>query len=164
LHDYIRRLPSGYDTVVGERGVSLSGGQRQRMSIARSVMLHPAVLIFDDSTAAIDAATENRIRAAMKDVIKDTTVIIISHRLSSLMNCDEILFIDKGRIVERGSHEELIKIGGRYRDLYELQIKPSQELGEKYSIKTMAAPAHGESHEDRQRAETDGRNTGADGA
>lgn len=144
LDNYIKRLPGGYDTVVGERGVSLSGGQRQRMSIARSVMLHPAILIFDDSTAAIDAATENRIRAALKDVMKDTTVIIISHRLSSLMNCNEILFIDKGRIIERGSHGELLKQGGRYHDLYELQIKPSQELGEKYSIKAMVgAPDDG---------------------
>jgi ATP-binding cassette subfamily B protein len=141
LADYIRRLPKGYETVVGERGVSLSGGQRQRMSIARAVMLHPSVLIFDDSTAAIDAATENRIRAALKGIMKDTTVLIISHRLSSLMHCDEILFIEKGHIVERGSHEQLISLNGKYRDLYELQIKPSQELGEKYSIKSTAAPA-----------------------
>lgn len=131
LSDYIKRLPSGFDTIVGERGVSLSGGQRQRMSIARSVMLHPSVLIFDDSTAAIDAATENRIRAALKDINKSTTVIIISHRLSSLMHCDEIIFIENGHIVERGSHDELLALGGRYRDLYELQIKPSRELGAK---------------------------------
>lgn len=128
LHDYIKRLPAGYDTVVGERGVSLSGGQRQRMSIARSVMLHPAILIFDDSTAAIDAATENRIRSALKDTMKTTTVIIISHRLTSLMHTDEIIFIEKGHIVERGSHAELVALGGRYRDLYELQIKPSREM------------------------------------
>lgn len=141
LSDYIKRLPKGYETLVGERGVSLSGGQRQRMSIARAVMLHPAVLIFDDSTAAIDAATENRIRAALKGIMKDTTVLIISHRLSSLMHCDEILFIEKGHIVERGSHEQLISHDGRYRALYELQIKPAQELGERYSIKSSVAPA-----------------------
>ncbi len=129
LHDYIKRLPAGYDTIVGERGVSLSGGQRQRMSIARSVMLHPAVMVFDDSTAAIDAATENRIRAALKEVMTTTSVIIISHRLSTLMHCDEILFIEKGHIVERGSHEELLAIGGKYRALFELQIQPSRELG-----------------------------------
>jgi ATP-binding cassette subfamily B protein len=103
------------------------------MSIARSVMLHPAILVFDDSTAAIDAATENRIRAALKDLMKTTTVIIISHRLSSLMHCDEIIFIEKGHIVERGSHEQLLAQGGRYHDLYELQIKPSRELSEQFA-------------------------------
>lgn len=124
LHDYVRRLPSGYQTLVGERGVSLSGGQRQRLSIARSVMLKPSIMVFDDSTAAIDAATEQRIRAALREVTKDRATIIISHRLSSLMHANEILFIEKGHIVERGTHEELIAAGGKYKDLYELQIRP----------------------------------------
>jgi len=127
LGDYIERLPAGYDTMVGERGVSLSGGQRQRLSIARSIMLKPKLIVFDDSTAAIDAATEQRIRAALKDLTKDRATIIISHRLSSLMHADEILFIDGGKIVERGTHEELLTLGGHYNDLYELQIRPSEE-------------------------------------
>ncbi|MDP6785486.1 MAG: ABC transporter ATP-binding protein [Rhodospirillales bacterium] len=126
LHDYVSRLPMGYETLVGERGVSLSGGQRQRLSIARSVMLKPAFLVFDDSTAAIDAATEQRIRAALKDTTGDRATIIISHRLSSLMHAHEILFIEDGRVVERGSHEELIAAGGRYRELYELQLRPAE--------------------------------------
>ncbi len=129
LHSYVSNLPLGYDTLVGERGVTLSGGQRQRLSIARSIMLRPSVLVFDDSTAAIDAATEQRIRAALAEVTKDRTVIIISHRLSSLMHADEILFTEDGRVIERGSHEELIAQGGKYRDLYELQINPAASSG-----------------------------------
>ena len=127
LGDYIDRLPGGYDTMVGERGVSLSGGQRQRLSIARSIMLKPQLIVFDDSTAAIDAATEQRIRAALTELTKDRATIIISHRLSSLMHADEILFIEEGKIVERGSHEELLSQGGHYNDLYELQIRPNEQ-------------------------------------
>jgi len=121
LHAYIENLPEGYDTIVGERGVSLSGGQRQRLSIARSVMLSPQFMVFDDSTAAIDAATEQRIRVALKEVTKERATIIISHRLSSLMHADEILFLDEGSIVERGNHDSLIELGGRYKALYDLQ-------------------------------------------
>lgn len=122
LHDYVTRLPLGYKTLVGERGVSLSGGQRQRVSIARSVLLAPRILVFDDSTAAIDADTEERIRAALSELARERAMVVVSHRLSSLMHADEILFLDKGRIVERGSHERLIALGGRYRALYELQM------------------------------------------
>jgi ATP-binding cassette subfamily B protein len=127
LGDYIDRLPGGYNTLVGERGVSLSGGQR--LSIARSIMLKPQLIVFDDSTAAIDAATEQRIRAALTELTKDRATIIISHRLSSLMHADEILFIEEGKIVERGSHEELLTQGGHYNDLYELQIRPNEQSG-----------------------------------
>ncbi len=127
MRDYVERLPSGYSTLVGERGVSLSGGQRQRLSIARSIMLHPQIIVFDDSTAAIDAATEQRIRAALQEVTADRATIIISHRLSSLMHADEILFLEGGRIVERGPHSELLAQGGKYRDLYELQIRPDDD-------------------------------------
>lgn len=124
LHNYIIGLPAGYTTIVGERGASLSGGQRQRLTIARSLMLRPSVLVLDDSTAAIDAGTEQRIRAAMKRFAKDRVTLIISHRLSSLMHADEILFVEGGRIVERGTHEELLALGGRYRALYDLQLRP----------------------------------------
>ncbi|CAI7992545.1 Uncharacterized ABC transporter ATP-binding protein YknU [Geodia barretti] len=127
MGEYVERLPSGYGTLVGERGVSLSGGQRQRLSIARSIMLHPQIIVFDDSTAAIDAATEQRIRAALQEVTADRATIIISHRLSSLMHANEILFLEGGKIVERGSHAELLEQGGKYRDLYELQIRPEDD-------------------------------------
>ena len=128
MSEYVERLPGGYGTLIGERGVSLSGGQRQRLSIARSIMLHPQVIVFDDSTAAIDAATEQRIRAALQEVTSDRATIIISHRLSSLMHADEILFLEGGKIVERGSHAELLELGGKYRDLYELQIRPEDDV------------------------------------
>ena len=128
LHDYVLGLPGKYGTIIGERGVSLSGGQRQRLSIARTLMMEPAVLIFDDSTAAIDAGTENRIRTALKEFAKDRVTLIVAHRLASLMHADRILFLEHGRIIEQGSHEELLKLGGRYSDLYDLQMRPSAEL------------------------------------
>ncbi|HVZ33255.1 MAG TPA: ABC transporter ATP-binding protein, partial [Polyangiaceae bacterium] len=117
LHNYVAGLPGGYGTIVGERGVSLSGGQRQRLTIARSLVLKPAVLVFDDSTAAIDAATEQRIRLAMRKFAEGRVTIVIAHRLSSLMHADQILFIEDGRIVERGSHLELLARGGKYKSL-----------------------------------------------
>ncbi|WP_299749057.1 ABC transporter ATP-binding protein [uncultured Boseongicola sp.] len=135
LHDYILGLPGKYGTIVGERGVSLSGGQRQRLSIARTLMMKPAVLIFDDSTAAIDAGTENRIRRALKEYAKDRVTLIVAHRLASLMHADRILFLERGRIVEQGSHEELLKLGGRYSDLHALQMRPNAEmLAEKVDV------------------------------
>jgi ATP-binding cassette subfamily B multidrug efflux pump len=127
LHDYVAGLPEAYGTMVGERGVSLSGGQRQRLSIARSVILTPRVMVFDDSTAAIDAGTELRIREALKEVTKSRATVIISHRLSSLMHADEILFLDAGRIVERGSHTELLAKNGRYRALFDLQMGAAKD-------------------------------------
>ncbi len=128
LHDSVLGLPGKYGTIVGERGVSLSGGQRQRLSIARTLMMKPAVLIFDDSTAAIDAGTESRIRTALKAYAKDRVTLIVAHRLASLMHADRILFIEHGRIVEQGSHDELLRLGGRYNDLHELQMHPSAEM------------------------------------
>ena len=121
LHDYIAGLPKRYETLVGERGVSLSGGQRQRLSIARSILLSPPILVFDDSTAAVDAATEQSIRTALRTQTATRATIIIAHRLGSLMDADEILFLEDGRIVERGSHAELLELGGRYASLYALQ-------------------------------------------
>ena len=127
LHNYVLGLPAGYGTVVGERGVSLSGGQRQRLSIARTLMLKPAVMIFDDSTAAIDSVTEQRIRAEIRQYAKDRVTIIVAHRLSSLMHADRILFVENGEIVERGSHEELLALEGRYTALHDLQQLPDGE-------------------------------------
>lgn len=123
LHAYIERLPDGYGTLVGERGVSLSGGQKQRLAIARSILPEGRVLVFDDSTAAVDAATERRIRQALRELTRDRAVIVIAHRLTSLMHADEILFLENGRIVERGDHGSLLAAGGRYADLYRLQTE-----------------------------------------
>jgi len=113
---------------VGERGVALSGGQRQRMSIARGVVPGPGVMIFDDSTAAIDAVTEKKVRDALAEATATKATIIIAHRLSSLMHADEIIVLEAGRIVERGTHAELIALGGEYADLYALQTRAEQGL------------------------------------
>jgi ATP-binding cassette, subfamily B, multidrug efflux pump len=127
LHNYIAQLPEEYGTLVGERGVSLSGGQRQRLAIARSVLPHSSIIVFDDSTAAIDAGTERSIRQALAALTRDRATIIIAHRLSSLMHADRILFLERGRVVESGSHNELIALGGRYAALHALQTQADQD-------------------------------------
>lgn len=121
IDGFIDRLPDGYETLVGERGVSLSGGQKQRVAIARTAMLRPAVLVLDDSMAAIDAGTEQRIREALRERTDDCATIISSHRLGALRHADEILFIEDGRVVERGAHEALVAMGGKYAALFALQ-------------------------------------------
>ncbi len=128
IHDYVANLPGAYNTRVGERGVALSGGQRQRMSIARGVVPGPGVMIFDDSTAAIDAVTEKKVRDALAAATKQKATIIIAHRLSSLMHADEILVLDEGRVTERGTHAELVALGGEYADLFKLQTRTEQGL------------------------------------
>ncbi|MGE0747078.1 MAG: ABC transporter ATP-binding protein [Rhodospirillales bacterium] len=129
IDGFVGALPEGYRTLVGERGVSLSGGQRQRVAIARAAMLRPAVLVFDDSMAAIDAGTERRIRQALRAHAADCATVVISHRLGALAHADEILFLEDGQVVERGSHEALIAAGGRYAALFALQSRdPSPVL------------------------------------
>ena len=130
LHKYVEQLPEGYETLVGERGVSLSGGQRQRLAIARSVLPTSSVIVFDDSTAAVDAATERQIHEALADVTRDRAIIVIAHRLSSVMYADEIIFLDEGRIVERGAHDVLVALGQRYAALYALQTRMNDGEGD----------------------------------
>ncbi len=123
LHDFVATLPETYQTLVGEQGVSLSGGQRQRVSIARGTLTNAPICIFDDATAAIDAGTEQRIRSALTQRSGKRTTVIISHRLVSVMHANEILFLDEGRIVERGSHDQLLSLNGHYAALHSLQMQ-----------------------------------------
>lgn len=122
VYDNIIEFPNRFDTPLGERGVSLSGGQRQRVSIARAIIKQPSVLIFDDSLSAVDAITEDLILEGLSSVMVERTTIIIGHRISSVQSADQIIVLDEGRIVERGSHIELVKLGGMYADLYHKQM------------------------------------------
>jgi ATP-binding cassette subfamily B protein len=118
-HDFVVQLPEGYDTVIGERGITLSGGQRQRIAIARALLLDPRILILDDATASVDATTEAKIRLGLRQAMRNRTTIIIAHRLSTLALADELVVLDRGRIVARGTHEDLIQRSPVYREIYE---------------------------------------------
>jgi ABC-type multidrug transport system fused ATPase/permease subunit len=118
-HEFIERLPNGYDTVIGERGITLSGGQRQRIAIARALAVDPRILILDDATASVDATTEARIRTGLRAATRDRTTVIIAHRLSTLALADEIVVLDDGQIAARGTHEELVQSSSVYREIYE---------------------------------------------
>ena len=120
-HEFILELPEGYDTIVGERGDSLSGGQRQRVAIARALITDPRILIFDEATSALDYESERIIQENMKDIAKGRTVVIVAHRLSTVRRTDRIITIDRGRLIEDGTHDELIRTGGSYANLYRLQ-------------------------------------------
>ncbi|SFA45470.1 ATP-binding cassette, subfamily B/ATP-binding cassette, subfamily B, MsbA [Parageobacillus thermantarcticus] len=122
-HDFIMELPDGYDTVLGERGLGLSGGQKQRIAIARAICKNPSILILDDATSAVDMETELRIQSALRDVMKGKTTFIIAHRISSLKHADEILVVEQGRIVERGTHDELLRQNGLYKRIYDIQYQ-----------------------------------------
>ena len=125
-HDFILQQAQGYDTQIVERGVNLSGGQRQRIAIARALVTNPAVLIFDEATSALDAESEEIIRHNLKAISRGRTVLIIAHRLSAVRDCDRIVTLERGRIVETGSHDELLRQGGRYADLYRRQSGPKE--------------------------------------
>ena len=127
LHDFVQALPDGYDTWVGERGDTLSGGEKQRLSIARTLLVNPSVLILDDSTASVDSETEKLIRQALDELIKGRTTFIITHRLALIKNADLILMFQDGELVEKGKHNELMAKNGLYREAYETQLMIDQE-------------------------------------
>ena len=127
-HEFIIDLPEGYDTMLGERGMGLSGGQKQRIAIARSICLDPSILILDDATSAVDMETEFKIQEALREVMKGRTTFIIAHRISSLKHADEILVLENGEIVERGTHDKLLQNGGPYERIYNIQFKDQQAI------------------------------------
>ena len=130
IHDFIQRLPQGYETWVGERGANFSGGQKQRIAIARALLMDPRVLIFDDSTSSVDAATEYEIQQAMAALMRGRTTFVIAHRLRSVREADQILVLDKGRIVQRGTHAELLEEGGLYREIHDLELRDQEEAAD----------------------------------
>ncbi|MCY8856870.1 ABC transporter ATP-binding protein [Bacillus atrophaeus] len=133
-HDFIKELPDGYDTMLGERGMGLSGGQKQRIAIARAICLNPSILILDDATSAVDMETEHQIQLALKEVMKGRTTFIIAHRISSLKHADEILVLNKGEICERGTHEELLVQNGYYKRIYDLQYQDLKIVNEPHQV------------------------------
>ncbi|MCI5616238.1 MAG: ATP-binding cassette domain-containing protein, partial [Clostridia bacterium] len=123
VDEAISTFPQGYDTLVGERGVTLSGGQKQRVAIARMLLQEAPILVFDDSLSAVDAETDAKIRAALKDTLASATVILISHRITTLMQADRILVLDGGRAAQLGTHAQLIAQPGIYREIYDIQMR-----------------------------------------
>jgi ATP-binding cassette subfamily B protein len=121
-HEFIEHLSNGYDTMLGERGASLSGGQRQRLAIARAILTNPRVLILDDATASVDPETEDLIRRAMKFVMHGRTTFVIAHRISTVKQADVVLVLERGRITQIGTHDELMDAEGHYREIAEVQL------------------------------------------
>jgi ATP-binding cassette subfamily B protein len=133
IHDFIMSLPDGYDTWVGERGVTMSGGQKQRISIARTLLLDPRILILDDSTSSVDTQTEYLIQQALAEVMKGRTTLVIAQRLRTVKNADEILVMKDGTIAERGRHDALIELDGLYREIYDLELRDQEEALRRFS-------------------------------
>jgi len=128
IHDFIMGLPEGYNTIVGERGYRLSGGEKQRVALARVILKNPRILVLDEATSDLDSQSEALIQDALKKVMAGRTSIVIAHRLSTILAADQILVLDRGQIVERGTHQELVNKGGLYAQLYETQFSSQREL------------------------------------
>jgi ATP-binding cassette subfamily B protein len=135
IHDFIMGLPDGYETWVGERGITLSGGQKQRIAIARTLLMDPRILILDDSTSSVDTQTEYQIQQSLQRVMEGRTTFVIAQRLRTVKMADQILVLQEGRIVERGRHEDLLRRDGIYRQIYDLELRDQEEA--------LAQPARG---------------------
>ena len=121
IHDFIESLPDGYDTAVGERGLKLSGGEKQRVAIARTLLKRPCIFLFDEATSSLDSKTEREIQQSLREVSRNRTTLVIAHRLSTVVEADEILVLEAGRIVERGRHAALLVADGRYAEMWRRQ-------------------------------------------
>jgi ATP-binding cassette subfamily B protein len=128
IHDVILAFPDGYNTLLGEKGVTLSGGQKQRVAIARALLKNPRILILDDATSSVDTETEAMIRAALENLMQDRTSFVIAHRIQSLVDADLILVLDKGRIIQQGTHDQLVQVEGMYQQIYRIQTRIESEL------------------------------------
>ena len=131
IHEFIENLPDGWDTVVGERGLKLSGGEKQRVAIARAILKKPKILVFDEATSSLDSKTEKAIQSTLQEIARDHTTLVIAHRLSTVVDADRILVMDQGKVVEQGTHEQLIKSKGHYAHMWELQQQEDHEVDEK---------------------------------
>ena len=141
-HDFIAHLTDGYETEVGERGVTLSGGQRQRLAIARALLMDPRILILDDATSSVDPATEHEIQQALAHLMRGRTTFVIAQRLLTLKNADQILVLEQGRIVQRGTHTELLAQPGLYRTIYDLQLRDQEEAaGAEGALRPLRVPS-----------------------
>jgi ATP-binding cassette subfamily B protein len=144
-HEFILKFPNGYQTIVGERGITLSGGQRQRVAVARALLINPRILILDDSTSSVDTETEHLIQQALRELMANRTTFIIAQRIASIRNADQILVFEQGRIVEQGVHEELVARNGYYTEIYNLQLtQQKQALSEIKKAKNSFGEASGE--------------------
>jgi ATP-binding cassette subfamily B protein len=141
IHEFIEQMPDGYDTWVGERGTTLSGGQRQRVAIARTLLLNPRVLIFDDSTAAVDMRTEFLIQEALRNLMRGRTTFVIAQRLRTVKEAAQILVLRDGTIVEQGTHDELLEHGGFYRQIYDLELRAQEEAQHEEQERVLGAGA-----------------------
>jgi len=130
IHDFISSTPKGYATMVGERGLKLSGGEKQRVAIARTLLKNPPILIFDEATSALDSANERAIQAELQGVARNKTALVIAHRLSTVVDAHQILVMERGRILERGTHVELLGLGGRYAEMWRLQQSSAEREAE----------------------------------
>jgi ATP-binding cassette subfamily B protein len=141
LHEVILEFPEGYRTLVGEKGVTLSGGQRQRVAIARALLKDPRLLILDDSTSSVDSETEAEIRRALEHLMQGRTTFIIAHRVQSVMHADQILVLDGGRIVQRGTHDQLMREDGFYRRIFLLQSRIEEDVEQALGVESGAEAA-----------------------
>jgi ATP-binding cassette subfamily B protein len=131
--DFILRMPDGWDTMVGERGLKLSGGEKQRVAIARTLLKNPAIMIFDEATSALDSATEKAIQAELREIAKDRTTLVIAHRLSTIIDADQILVLNAGRIIERGTFRELLDANGKFAEMWRLQQQEAEASAKQLS-------------------------------